>query len=90
MFPSQGELGTGWGWGSPWEDRPQRYYPLRLWLEWAWPRDTGLGRDMGQGVILPRGTLVGVSQLGRSPWLGSVIGVIWQRSGVSQSGGHSG
>lgn len=29
------------------------------------------------------GTLVGVGQLGRSPWLASVIGVIWQRSGVS-------
>lgn len=57
MFPSQGELQTRWGWGSPWGVWPQRYYPLRLWLEWAWPRDTKLGMDMdwGQGVILHRG-----------------------------------
>lgn len=29
--------------------------PTKAVAGWAWPRDTGLGRDMDQGVILPRG-----------------------------------
>lgn len=65
--------------------RPQRCYPLRAVAGiglfqrqgWGWTWTRG-GSHSAKG-----GSLDGVSQSGRSAWLGSVVGVIWQRSGVT-------
>lgn len=39
--------------------------------------------DMDQESFCLGATLDVVSQPGRSPWLGSVVGIIWQRSGIT-------
>lgn len=77
LFPSQAELGTRSGWGSPWRAWPQICYPLRVMaaVGLAQKLRTGDGHGTGRGVLLPleRDTLGGDSQLGSVSLVGQLL-----------------
>lgn len=80
LFPSQGELGTRSGWGSPWRAWPQICYPLRTvaGMGLAQKLRTGDGHGSGRGILLPLegDAPSGDSQLGSVSLVGSIVGII--------------
>lgn len=101
LFPSQSELGTRSGWGSPWRVWPQICYPLRMIaaVGLAQKLRTRDGHRTRRGILLPLegDALGGDSQLGSVSLVGQLLelfdssqGSLWPWSAglrsVSQSG----
>lgn len=90
MFPSQGELGSRWGWSSPWRTWPQRCYPLKAvtGMGLAQKHRAGDGHGSGSGNHSASGR-------GYSGWEWSAgeITLAWDRcrtSVLTEVRGHSG